>query len=202
MSSAYGGNAHASAKRAVALGWGSVASGMNSSAIGNGANTGVDAVGATAIGSGAVVGPNATNAVQIGYGRNNDAGTVQFMDRKLAFADQISHTDPGFSNEVLSVGIDTNVLVTVAQIQSLGTNTVAQIGDFVSAFSDIGLTLPQGGLSIAGLLAALVAAVTWLKRNKASKDDLPYMTKVGEGRYEYTGALVDASTRTYPREES
>ena len=87
MSSAYGGNAHAEAEQALAVGWGSLAEAINSSAIGNGTRTHHGALGSTAIGSGAVVGPNATNAVQIGFGVNNDAGTLQFMGRKVLLDD-------------------------------------------------------------------------------------------------------------------
>lgn len=65
-----------------------------------------------------------------------------------------------FSNAVLSVGIDTNVLAAVAA----STNAVAQVGKFYAAFADIGITPTQGGMTLAGLLATLVAAVTWLKR--------------------------------------
>lgn len=75
-----------------------------------------------------------------------------------------SESDPAFSNAVLKVGISTNALVVAAQLESLGTNTVAQIADFVSAFDGIGITLPQGATTLAGLLAALLAAVTWLKK--------------------------------------
>lgn len=73
---------------------------------------------------------------------------------------KIDHTDATFSNEVLAVQIDTNVLAAVAA----STNAVAQIGKFYAAFADIGITPTQGGMTLAGLLATLVAAVTWLKR--------------------------------------
>ena len=78
----------------------------------------------------------------------------------MALTSEISESNPAFSNAVLAVGIDTNVLAAVAA----STNAVAQIGEFYAAFSDIGLTPTQGGMTLAGLLAALVAAVTWLKK--------------------------------------
>ena len=95
---------------------------------------------------------------------NSSCQSVRHDLSAKADRSMISATDPTFSNAVLSVGISTNVLATVQEIQSLGTNTVHQIADFVSAFDGIGITLPQGGVTLAGLLAALVAAVTWLKR--------------------------------------
>ena len=89
----------------------------------------------------------------------------------------VSPTDPTFSNAVLAVGIDTNVLAAVAA----STNAVAQIGEFYAAFSDIGLTPTQGGMTLAGLLAALVAAVTWLKMNKADKSETATIVKLEDG---------------------
>ena len=92
--------------------------------------------------------------------------TIRRAADRLALVSQLpapyvpSATDPVFSNAVLGVGIDTNVLAAVAA----STNEVAQIGEFYAAFSDIGLTPTQGGMTLAGLLAALVAAVTWLKK--------------------------------------
>lgn len=83
---ALGGNSHANGERALAAGWAATVDSLNATSLGNGAHVLTNAVGAVAIGSGAVVGNNATNAVQLGFGRNNDAGTLQFMDKKVRLA--------------------------------------------------------------------------------------------------------------------
>ena len=85
-STAIGGNAYANMERALAAGWAAIVDSTNATAIGNGSSVLTNALGATAIGSGAVVGNGATNAVQIGFGVNNDAGTLQFMDKKVVLA--------------------------------------------------------------------------------------------------------------------
>lgn len=61
----------------------------------------------------------------------------------------INASNPAFSNAVLSVGIDTNI--------------VAQIGELKEFFDD----LPVGtvGTSLGGIILALLAAVSWLKKN-------------------------------------
>lgn len=61
----------------------------------------------------------------------------------------ISEANPAFSNAVLAVGIDTNA--------------VAQIGELKEFFDD----LPVGtvGTSLGGIILALLAAVSWLKKN-------------------------------------
>lgn len=90
-STAIGGNAYANMERALAAGWAAIVDSTNATAIGNGSAVLTNALGATAIGSGAVVGNGATNAVQIGFGVNNDAGTLQFMDKKVAFISDIGN---------------------------------------------------------------------------------------------------------------
>lgn len=90
-STAIGGNAYANMERALAAGWAAIVDSTNATAIGNGTMVLTNALGAVAIGSGAVVGNGATNAVQIGFGVNNDAGTLQFMDKKVAFISDIGN---------------------------------------------------------------------------------------------------------------
>ena len=61
--------------------------------------------------------------------------------------------DPDFSNAVVSVALP------------IGTNDIAAINAILNALG--GLPLGEGAVTIGGLLAALAAAVAWLKRNKA-----------------------------------
>lgn len=191
---------------------------------------------------------------------------------------QIDHTDPTFSNEVLSVVAADLKPVISEEVYIAATNACANLG------LDPAL-IPQGGTlgTVGGLLLALAAAVALLNRKtKLLKSDgtaendfatdllgrpvanvkantialapafdatktyavdevvtyngklykcaeaittaeawtpahwsetdvdaliksrvsLGQMTNLGDGRYEYTGALTDASTQTYPREEA
>ena len=170
MSSAYGGNAHAEAEQALAVGWGSLAEAINSSAIGNGTRTHHGALGSTAIGSGAVVGANATNAVQIGFGINNDPETLQFMSRKVAFSSDIAATNPVFSNEVLAVSLEL-----------FDTNTVAVLNDLAGTVD--GIPLEGGAASIGTILLALLAAVAWLKKNKIGAKDVKRVYNVNGTQY-------------------
>lgn len=61
----------------------------------------------------------------------------------------ISSSNPAFSNAVLAVGIDTNA--------------VAQIGELKEFFD--GLPVGTVGTSLGGIILALLAAVSWLKKN-------------------------------------
>lgn len=99
-----------------------------------------------------------TSGVDVQYG---DLNLVEGSRLLANGVEVISPANPAFSNAVLAVGIDTNILAAVAA----STNAVAQIGDFYAAFEGIGITPTEGGMTLAGLLAALVAAVTWLKKN-------------------------------------
>ena len=63
-----------------------------------------------------------------------------------------SATDPTFSNAVLAVQISTNDFAALYELKD--------------AFSEIPVDPVTGGISIGGLLAALAAAVAWLKKNK------------------------------------
>ena len=71
-----------------------------------------------------------------------------------------SASDPAFSNAVLAVGIDTNALT--------------QIGEMYALFEGLPVDPVTGGVSVGALLAALAAAVAWLKKNAVTngkKDD-------------------------------
>lgn len=67
----------------------------------------------------------------------------------------IRPTDPTFSNAVLSVGLN------------IDTNSVAVLNEIADSFG--GFPIEGTATTIGGLLAALAAAVTWLKKNKADK---------------------------------
>ena len=64
----------------------------------------------------------------------------------------ISETDPTFSNAVLAVGLN------------IDTNSVAVLNEIASTFGDFPIT--GTATTVGGLLAALAAAVAWLKKNK------------------------------------
>lgn len=64
-------------------------------------------------------------------------------------------TDPTFSNAVLAVGLNIDM------------NSVAVLNEIASTFG--GFPIEGTATTVGGLLAALAAAVAWLKRNKADK---------------------------------
>ena len=64
----------------------------------------------------------------------------------------ISATNPTFSNAVLAVGLN------------IDTNSVAVLNDIAATFG--GFPIEGTATTVGGLLAALAAAVAWLKRNK------------------------------------
>ena len=64
----------------------------------------------------------------------------------------IDATDPTFSNAVLAVGLN------------IDTNSVAVLNDIAETFG--GFPIESAATTVGGLLAALAAAVAWLKRNK------------------------------------
>ena len=66
----------------------------------------------------------------------------------------ISATDPTFSNAVLAVGLN------------IDTNSVAVLNDIAKTFGGFPLGAGETATTVGGLLAALAAAVAWLKRNK------------------------------------
>ena len=76
----------------------------------------------------------------------------------FAVKSDISATDPTFSNAVLSVGLN------------IDTNSVAILNEIASTFG--GFPIEGTATTVGGLLAALAAAVAWLKKNKADKEDV------------------------------
>ena len=70
----------------------------------------------------------------------------------------ISAVNPTFSNAVLAVGLN------------IDTNSVAVINEIASTFGDF--PIEGTATTVGGLLAALAAAIAWLRRNKADKTDL------------------------------
>ena len=66
----------------------------------------------------------------------------------------ISATNPTFSNAVLAVGLN------------IDTNSVAVLNDIAATFGGFPLGAGETATTIGGLLAALAAAIAWLKKNK------------------------------------
>ena len=66
----------------------------------------------------------------------------------------ISATNPSFSNAVLAVGLN------------IDTNSVAVLNEIAATFGGFPLGAGETATTIGGLLAALAAAVAWLKKNK------------------------------------
>lgn len=66
----------------------------------------------------------------------------------------ISATDTTFSNAVLAVGLN------------IDTNSVAVLNDIAATFGGFPLGAGETATTVGGLLAALAAAVAWLKKNK------------------------------------
>ena len=64
----------------------------------------------------------------------------------------ISETDPTFSNAVLAVGLN------------IDTNSVAVLNEIAATFG--GFPIEGTATTVGGLLAALAAAIAWLKKNK------------------------------------
>ena len=91
----------------------------------------------------------------------------------------ISPSYPAFSNAVLSVGI------------GIDTNAVATLNSLADSIGGI----PGGATTVGGLLVALVAAVTALKRKKADKEDLPYaLVEVAAGTVAATDRAMNHVT--------
>ena len=66
----------------------------------------------------------------------------------------ISATNPTFSNAVLAVGLN------------IDTNSVAVLNEIASTFGGFPLGAGETATTVGGLLAALAAAIAWLKKNK------------------------------------
>ena len=71
----------------------------------------------------------------------------------------ISATDPTFSNAVLAVGLN------------IDTNSVAVLNDIAATFGGFPLGASETATTVGGLLAALAAAIAWLKKNKVGSFD-------------------------------
>ena len=80
----------------------------------------------------------------------------ELLARKADQAD-ISATDPTFSNAVLAVGLNVD------------TNSVAVLNEIASTFG--GFPVEGTATTVGGLLAALAAAIAWLKKNKVGSFD-------------------------------
>ena len=66
----------------------------------------------------------------------------------------ISAANPTFSNAVLAVGLN------------IDTNSVAVLNEIAATFGDFPLGAGETATTVGGLLAALAAAIAWLKKNK------------------------------------
>ena len=75
---------------------------------------------------------------------------TNYTDEAIGAA--IANTNPAFSNAVLSVGL------------GIDTNSVAVLNEIASTFG--GFPIEGTAATIGGLLAALAAAIAWLKKNK------------------------------------
>lgn len=84
------------------------------------------------------------------YILGKSAATESYVDDKVRKA--VLPTDPTFSNAVLSVGLN------------IDTNSVAVLNEIASTFG--GFPLEGTATTVGGLLAALAAAIAWLKKNK------------------------------------
>ena len=93
-------------------------------------------------------------ALQAAYGAQETANTAVSM---------ISETNETFSTAVLAVGLN------------IDTNSVAALNDIAETFG--GFPIEGTATTVGGLLAALAAAVAWLKKNKADKSELVAMKK-------------------------
>ena len=79
------------------------------------------------------------------------SAVAQSVERK-ADKSAISATDPTFSNAVLAVGLN------------IDTNSVAVLNEIAKTFG--GFPIEGTATTVGGLLAALAAAIAWLKKNK------------------------------------
>ena len=149
------GDAAYAASFAVAVGAYSEARGMRATSIGQ-QSSAKDAdstsVGANAMSHGAgSFNISQTSLEQFFFGDT----TLGSLVRKTISENVISHTNPAFSNAVLAAGLD------------IDTDSVAVLNEIANTFG--GFPVEGTATTVGGLLAALAAAVAWLKRNKADK---------------------------------
>lgn len=88
------------------------------------------------------------------YYLHNENECLADANGKFAHETMISATDPTFSNAVLAVGLN------------IDTNSVAVLNEIASTFGGFPLGAGETATTVGGLLAALAAAVAWLKKNK------------------------------------
>ena len=98
-----------------------------------------------------------------------EVATEAYVDDKVKNA--VLPTNPTFSNAVLAVGLN------------IDTNSVDVLNEIASTFG--GFPIEETATTVGGLLAALAAAVAWLRKNKADKAT----TLAGYG-------ITDAATKT------
>ena len=98
--------------------------------------------------------------------------TYLYTRRNFVEKDDISATDPTFSNAVLSVCLN------------IDTNSVAVLNEIAETFG--GFPIEGTATSVGGLLLALAAAIAWLKKNKAGKDEVLPATEQSDGAYNVT----------------
>lgn len=82
-----------------------------------------------------------------------EVATESYVDAKVE--DAVLPTNPTFSNAVLAVGLN------------IDTNSVAVLNEIAATFG--GFPIEGTATTVGGLLAALAAAVAWLRKNKADK---------------------------------
>ena len=80
-----------------------------------------------------------------------EVATEEYVNMKVENA--VLPTNPSFSNAVLSVGLN------------IDTNSVAVLNEIAETFG--GFPIEGTATTVGGLLAALAAAIAWLKKNKA-----------------------------------
>ena len=81
-------------------------------------------------------------------------GNPDEQDNEIAVKGDISATNPTFSNAVLAVGLN------------IDTNSVAVLNEIAATFGGFPLGAGETATTVGGLLAALAAAIAWLKKNK------------------------------------
>ena len=110
-----------------------------------------------------VVGEDPQVVVTSGGITINDSPVVTeaYVDAKVENA--VLPTNPSFSNAVLAVGLN------------IDTNSVAVLNDIAATFG--GFPIEGTATTVGGLLAALAAAVTWLRKKKIDKLTVTGMSK-------------------------
>ena len=100
---------------------------------------------------------DATASIRLGsenYYLHNEDECLADNNGKFAHETMISATDPTFSNAVLAVGLN------------IDTNAVAVLNDIAATFGGFPRGAGETATTVGGLLAALAAAIAWLKKNK------------------------------------